>query len=706
MPHTEPPGNADFARPDQKGACIAVVHSWLQQWASAEPEGSHPLGDLVEPYADILVGYAKAAVSKLEVLLQKEPAFLHAAILMGGALHVTEPCDSIIPIQFQSSDDPDQRKDLQPKVLACLNRLSQPLLERSKLAGSIGAALSRPNAAMMLRYYARLCNDFDARDGSITCLAHAIEIWPEAPSLYLDLFTDLMDTLQFVPALELILSAQQKFPKDPDILRAMSLFYRSQGMPKESLHWCGKLHRMDPYNFPDAIAYRCFVPTVCNSPEEARSYRSRYMRGLLALERKNFNPMASYRGDLPVPSFSLAYQNVNNLALLERQASVFRHAYRPFFDKVNSLNPPAQRQGRTRKKIKVAFISEFFSTHTNALAFEGLIKYLDKERFHTILLHNAASIRDATRDRLDSYCHEAIVLPMRLDLAAEQIHKLDLDVLFYTDIGMSPSLYLLAMARLAPLQVTGWGIPHTSGINTIDFYISTSLSEPTSAVHHYTEALHLVSRMPCCYLRENLPIHTLNRSYFFLPEEAFIFACLQQLHKLHPDFDELLEELAQRNPNALFVFAEHNRPLLTHRVLERWKCRAPTMMDQSRLLAHMNRKEFAALCSCVDLLLDPPYYGSGITFYESAHTGTPTLSLQGKYLRSRFVAGAYRMLGLVNPPVATSPTEYIEIASALARDADKLKNMTSSLAYCAEQYLYDDTLYVREVEQFLINNVR
>jgi predicted O-linked N-acetylglucosamine transferase (SPINDLY family) len=471
-------------------------------------------------------------------------------------------------------------------------------------------------------------------------------------------------------------------------------------MPKESLHWCAKLYRLDPGNFPDAIVYRCFVPSVCATPEEASRFRRRMLRGLCALKRQGFNSMETFRGLWQIPSFSLAYQDVNNRRLLENQAAVFRHAYQPFIAKVSALPDPAPlpRKG----KVRIAFISEFFRTHTNSLAFEGLIKHLDKERFHTILLHNYDSIRDATRDRIDSYGHEGIVLPKRLDLATEMIRKLDLDVLFYPDIGMSPSLYVLALTRLAPLQVATWGIPHTSGIDTIDVYISTSLAEPASAALHYSEELCLVSRMPCCYLRDNLPIHTLSRSYFFLPEGVFIFACLQQLHKLHPDFDELLEELALRNPQALFVFAEHNRPLLTYRVLERWKSRAPKMLEKSRLLAHMDRKEFAALCGCVDLLLDPPYYGSGITFYESAHTGTPTLSLQGRFLRSRFVAGAYRMLGLDDPPVANNPSDYVALGSELAGDANRLRALKTSLAERADRHLYDDKIYVRQVEDIIL----
>lgn len=702
MLQTEPTENADGASPEGQVARIAVVSIWLRQHESTAPEESHPVDHLIEPYAFLLCGDAKSAASRLEALLKSHPSSLDTAILLAGARQASESVISSSPLHFALGDDPEEKIILRPKVLYRLNRLCQPLLERSRLNKTIYAALDQPTAAKILGFFANIYLDFEAIDEAISCLAQSIEIWPKIPDSYLSLFALLMKTFQFVPALELILVAQRRFPSNLEVLRAIGLIYRSQAMPEESLYWCGKLYHLDPGNFPDAIAYRCFVPSVCNSPEEANYYRRRMMRGLRALERQSFKPLSSYSGSWQVPSFSLAYQDVNNRRLLERQAAVFRHAFRPFMHKVDSISPisPPMRKGR---KIRIAFISEYFSAHTNALAFEGLIKHLNKERFHTIVIHNMFSVRDATRDRIDSYCHEAIVLPKAQDQAAELISKLNLDVLFYTDIGMSPSLYVLALTRLAPIQLTGWGIPHTSGMNTIDAFISSELAEPAAASRHYTEQLRLVSRMPCCYLRDNLPVHTLSRGYFFLSEDAFVFGCLQQLHKLHPDFDEILEELARRNPDALFVFVEHYRPLLTHRVLERWKVRAPIMLERTRLLAHMGRMEFVALCDCVDILLDPPYYGSGITFYESAHTGTPTLSLRGRYLRSRFVAGCYDMIGLVDAPVADSASEYIDLGCSLLNDGDRLKALKTNLARKANMNLYDDMVYVREVEQVVLS---
>ena len=45
-------------------------------------------------------------------------------------------------------------------------------------------------------------------------------------------------------------------------------------------------------------------------------------------------------------------------------------------------------------------------------------------------------------------------------------------------------------------------------------------------------------------------------NFFFLPQAAALFCCLQSFSKLHPDFDSVLEQIAKRAPEAWFVFIE------------------------------------------------------------------------------------------------------------------------------------------------------
>jgi predicted O-linked N-acetylglucosamine transferase (SPINDLY family) len=116
----------------------------------------------------------------------------------------------------------------------------------------------------------------------------------------------------------------------------------------------------------------------------------------------------------------------------------------------------------------------------------------------------------------------------------------------------------------------------------------------------------------------------------------------------------------------------------------------------------MSREEYISVCNCIDLLLDPPYFGSGVSFYESISTGTPTVTLKGKYLRSRFVSAAYRKLGLANPPVARSFNEYVDLCSKYYNDRHQLSELKSEINRVSS-CLYDDLTMVRECEDLFSN---
>ena len=60
----------------------------------------------------------------------------------------------------------------------------------------------------------------------------------------------------------------------------------------------------------------------------------------------------------------------------------------------------------------------------------------------------------------------------------------------------------LAALRLAPVQCTTWGHPDSSGLPTMDYYLSSEVMEPPDADAHYTERL---VRLPGLGIHYNAP---------------------------------------------------------------------------------------------------------------------------------------------------------------------------------------------------------
>ena len=67
------------------------------------------------------------------------------------------------------------------------------------------------------------------------------------------------------------------------------------------------------------------------------------------------------------------------------------------------------------------------------------------------------------------------------------IEEENLDIIFYPDIGMSAITYFLAFSRLAPVQIVSWGHPETTGIDTIDYFLSSQIIENLNSQKFYSK---------------------------------------------------------------------------------------------------------------------------------------------------------------------------------------------------------------------------
>ncbi|MBF0127478.1 MAG: hypothetical protein HQM02_09730 [Magnetococcales bacterium] len=357
-------------------------------------------------------------------------------------------------------------------------------------------------------------------------------------------------------------------------------------------------------------------------------------------------------------------------------------------------HPPAGR-------IRVGFLSEWFVTHTIGRLYQGLMRHLDRDRFQVVLIHAHLAGRDAFSARLEAMVDEVLLLPPTLEAQQERVAAARLEILFYPDIGMSQATTLLAYARLAPVQVVSWGHPDTTGLDSMDYFVSSTLIEPDDGEEAYSEGLIRLSRLPCCYPMPVTPMKAIQRRELGLPGSGTLYGCPQTLFKFHPDFDGVLAEIATGDPEGRIVLLEGNVSGWSALLRARWAATHPVLLERVIFLPHQSHERFLALLACVDLLLDPVHFGSGNTFYEAMAFGTPCVTWPGRFMRGRIVAGAYRQMGVADPPVVARIQEYAPLALALGRDAKRRKALQKALLQRSHT-LFSDRQVVRELERFFV----
>lgn len=398
--------------------------------------------------------------------------------------------------------------------------------------------------------------------------------------------------------------------------------------------------------------------------------------------------------------FYLAYHNFEDTkSVLEELQNTVREA--PLTRQL--IYQPRHEPSRKplRDVITLGICSAYLSNHTIGHLYIGLIDKLATADVEIILFTLASAEQDDMEKAIKHLASAIINLSSDPRVAASQIEEAKLDFLFYPDIGMSPFTYQLAFSRLAPVQATSWGHPITTGLNTIDYFISSDLIEPENAQVHYTEQLVLLSRLPAVYTKPVFSGISSNRQSFALPENRVLIGVPQSLFKFHPDFDDILEQIMRALPDALLVLIQSEPDINTERLKARWERQAPAVHQRAVFLPRLSRQNFIGLLGAVDFLLDPIYFGSGNTFYEAMAFGTPIVTMPGSRLCGRGVFGAYRQMQIEDPPVAHSPTEYVQWCVRLGSNKQALAALRAQLQAAAERYLFDDTQAAEEFAHFI-----
>ena len=394
-----------------------------------------------------------------------------------------------------------------------------------------------------------------------------------------------------------------------------------------------------------------------------------------------------------VTGFYLAYHGIDNVALQRAIAAM----YLKLQPSLGWVSPNAAPKARTGRRLRIGILSKFLNQHTIGKLYRGIVAGLDRKRFEVVVIHIDAR-QDALAAAINGVADRVIVLPARLDAARHAVSDAGLDVLFYPDVGMSPFCYFLALARLAPVQVTSWGHPDTSGLPDMDWFLSAQALEGVGAEGHYSEKLVQMRRLPACYQRPPAPQPVSLRERYRLPADAKIYACPQSLFKFHPDYDSTLGALLAADPKARLLLVASVHKAWNATLLSRFRQAFPAQADRILFVPTMSEGEFHQVLSEADAVLDPSHFGGGNSTFESFGLGVPVVTLPGPFMRGRVTVGCYRQMGFEDL-VATTREEYVALAVKLANDAGFREAMRAKVREHSAA-LFDDTSAVREMEMF------
>jgi predicted O-linked N-acetylglucosamine transferase (SPINDLY family)/TolA-binding protein len=494
-------------------------------------------------------------------------------------------------------------------------------------------------------------------------------------------------------ALATAVDAASRFDGEPDAQGVAACLLAQGGRHREAVARFDAAIRLAPSVVHWQVLRALAMPIIAESVDELLACREEAMRRIAGLRDSGLrlDDPARWIGQT---GFYLAYQGEENLEIQRATAEMYLRLH----PQLGWRAPSATARDRRGRRLRVGFLSAFLHNHTIGKLYRGLLKELDRVRFEVVVFH-AEPRGDEIRREIDAAADRVVLLPTQLEQARKAVSDAALDILFYPDVGMHNLCYFLSFARLAPVQVTSWGHPDTTGLPDMDYFVSSDLLEPAGAEAQYSERLVRLGRLPCYYRRPRLPPKVGVRRQLGVPGGARLYACPQSLFKFHPEFDPTLGALLEADPNGVLLLVASEHAAWTATLKNRLQRVIGARAERVMFAPIMPEGVFLELLLEADAIIDPVHFGGGNSTYEALGVGAPIVTLPGRFMRGRVTLGCYRQMGFEDL-VASSPAEYVALAVRLANDRDFREAMRAQVRERAE-VLFNDELAVRELEAFM-----
>jgi predicted O-linked N-acetylglucosamine transferase (SPINDLY family) len=513
----------------------------------------------------------------------------------------------------------------------------------------------------------------------------AVRLKPDYAEAYSNLGLTLADSGKREEAITHYQQALRIKPDYPAAHANLAGLFKAQGNVEEAAHHFQQALRLRPSNGLQ-ILLATLLPPVYQSSADVLEWRERLTTNVRRLRESGVT--LDIREEEAQPVFYLVYQGFNDRDLQVKIGQLYQA---PRADR-----PPVFAPGI---KCKVGFLSKYFRSHTIGHWMRGLVAQMSRRDFEVTVLSIGRHDDDIARF-FKQHADRFVAVPSHLPSARRVITDQQLDVLIYADIGMERITYSLAFSRLAPVQCVTVGHPVTTGIDTIDFYLSSEQLESDEADAHYTETLVRLKTLPIYFYRPIIQQPLKDRAHFGLSTDDHVYACLQSTFKFHPDFDELMAGILRRDPRGVILIGRTEVPRWEELLRQRFAVTLPDVANRIRFMPKLNYQDYLNVLALSDVQLDTLYFGGGNTSYDGLTVGTPIVTLPTPFLRGRITLSLYKQMEMLDC-VARDREDYVDIAVRLGSDSDYRSAMGKRILE-ANEVIFENRAGVAELERFLL----
>jgi predicted O-linked N-acetylglucosamine transferase (SPINDLY family) len=366
-------------------------------------------------------------------------------------------------------------------------------------------------------------------------------------------------------------------------------------------------------------------------------------------------------------------------------------------------------------KIRLGILQSNFGYNSENLTNLPIFELLNQEKFEVILYAVEKSV-----DPIENYCDirvsRLVHLPEGLAAAVNTIRRDGLDILLIGSnaTGRNKTIELLAIHRLAKVQVINSVSLITTGMRHIDYYIAGNLTAPLPAAQqYYTEELVNLPGSGLCFkypLTLPNPQLKVQRSDWGANPETVVFISGANFYKIIPELRETWAKILHAVPNSILVLYPFGQNWAKKYPMRSFAKQITQVFEQyslnsDRVFLYGQLPSQADVNACLqlaDIYLDAYPYTGALSLLAPLQVGLPVVVREGDSLRSRRGAAILQEMG--HPELITnSEAAYIQLAIHLANDRVKRQSLQHQLQekFCQLPPFLDSRAYAAAMVKLL-----
>ncbi len=373
------------------------------------------------------------------------------------------------------------------------------------------------------------------------------------------------------------------------------------------------------------------------------------------------------------------------------QTKELAQKYNNFFADVK---PITHDKRDANKKIHVGYISPDFREHAVANFLSPLLKDYDVENFSvTCYFTGRKDLVTAKFKKFAVGWRNLIGKPAQV--SAEIIADDNVDILVDLSGHSQDSCLPILAYKPAPIQICGIGYTATTGLATVDYFLSDKICLPENLPTNFTEKILRVDPCSLCYapdLIHNMPDLPVHKNDFVT------FGSFNNFAKISDELLYLWRAILERVPDSRLILKNKICSLDEGKELVREKL-SKLSFPLDRIELRPYSPDYLEQYRDIDIALDTFPYTGGTTTCEALYMGVPVITLRGKTHGARFSAS---ILSAADLPelIAQNSMDYINKAVQLARRSELLEAYHVGLReHIQNSTLMDSKKYIRSLEK-------